>query len=187
MVAAIAVGLPVAQQPPHRSRRADYSHRALHKYSLPQGFSCHYRHRTLDRLVSPYLIRSTQAAGAAKLFTRPQSASMVLRYPLAASLVGVFLALQSLELLFPVGAGPDCPPSCLDHCPARLLASAPGDRLVPMFLPALVHSRSHQADRGSSMTSKPVAFLMADLGVTKTHSRPHVFNDNPYSEAQFKM
>ncbi len=42
------------------------------------------------------------------------------------------------------------------------------------------------ADRGSSMTSKPVAFLMADLGVTKTHSRPHVSNDNPYSEAQFK-
>jgi putative transposase len=42
------------------------------------------------------------------------------------------------------------------------------------------------ADRGSSMTSKSVAFLLADLGVTKTHSRPHVSNDNPYSEAQFK-
>jgi putative transposase len=42
------------------------------------------------------------------------------------------------------------------------------------------------ADRGSSMTSKPVAFLLADLGVIKTHSRPHVSNDNPYSEAQFK-
>jgi len=42
------------------------------------------------------------------------------------------------------------------------------------------------ADRGSSMTSKPVAFLMADLGVTKTHSRPYVSDDNPYSEAQFK-
>jgi putative transposase len=42
------------------------------------------------------------------------------------------------------------------------------------------------ADRGSSMTSKPVALLMADLGITKTHSRPHVSNDNPYSEAQFK-
>ena len=41
------------------------------------------------------------------------------------------------------------------------------------------------ADRGSSMTSKPVALLMADLGVTKTHSRPHVSNDNPFSEAQF--
>ena len=42
------------------------------------------------------------------------------------------------------------------------------------------------ADRGSSMISKPVAFLLADLGVTKTHSRPHVSNDNPFSEAQFK-
>jgi putative transposase len=42
------------------------------------------------------------------------------------------------------------------------------------------------ADRGSSMISKPVAFLLADLGVTKTHSRPHVSNDNPYSEAHFK-
>jgi putative transposase len=42
------------------------------------------------------------------------------------------------------------------------------------------------ADRGSSMTSKPVALLLADLGVTKTHSRPHVSDDNPYSESQFR-
>jgi putative transposase len=42
------------------------------------------------------------------------------------------------------------------------------------------------ADRGSSMTSKPVAFLCADLGITKTHSRPHVSDDNPFSESQFK-
>ena len=42
------------------------------------------------------------------------------------------------------------------------------------------------ADRGSSMTSKPVAFLLADLGVTKTHNRPYTSSDNPYSEAQFK-
>jgi len=42
------------------------------------------------------------------------------------------------------------------------------------------------ADRGSSMTSKLVALLLADLGVTKTHSRPSVSNDNPFSEAQFK-
>jgi len=45
----------------------------------------------------------------------------------------------------------------------------------------IVHS-----DRGPSMSSKPVALLLADLGVTKTHSRPHVSNDNPYSESQFK-
>ncbi len=42
------------------------------------------------------------------------------------------------------------------------------------------------ADRGPAMTSKPVALLLADLGVTKTHARPHVSNDNPFSEAQFK-
>jgi putative transposase len=42
------------------------------------------------------------------------------------------------------------------------------------------------ADRGSSMKSKAVALMLADLGVTKTHSRPHVSNDNPFSEAQFK-
>jgi putative transposase len=42
------------------------------------------------------------------------------------------------------------------------------------------------ADRGSSMKSKVVAHLLSDLGITKTHSRPHVNNDNPYSESQFK-
>lgn len=42
------------------------------------------------------------------------------------------------------------------------------------------------ADRGTSMKSKGVAFLLADLGVTKTHSRPHVSDDNPYSESNFK-
>jgi putative transposase len=36
------------------------------------------------------------------------------------------------------------------------------------------------------MTSKPVALMLADLGVTKSHSRPHVSNDNPFSESQFK-
>ncbi len=42
------------------------------------------------------------------------------------------------------------------------------------------------ADRGTSMRSKPVALLLADLAVTQSHSRPHVSDDNPYSEAQFK-
>ena len=42
------------------------------------------------------------------------------------------------------------------------------------------------ADRGSSMKSKCVAMLLSDLGVTKTHSRPRVSNDNPFSESQFK-
>ena len=42
------------------------------------------------------------------------------------------------------------------------------------------------ADRGSPMKSHGVALLLGSLGITKTHSRPHVSNDNPYSEAQFK-
>jgi putative transposase len=42
------------------------------------------------------------------------------------------------------------------------------------------------ADRGASMRSKPVASLLVDLEVTKSHSRPHVSDDNPYSESQFK-
>ena len=41
-------------------------------------------------------------------------------------------------------------------------------------------------DRGSSMTSKPVAFLLSDLGITRSHTRPFVNNDNPYSEAHVK-
>ena len=43
------------------------------------------------------------------------------------------------------------------------------------------------ADRGTSMRSKPVAALLVDLQVTKTHSRPHVSDDNPYSESQFRL
>jgi len=42
------------------------------------------------------------------------------------------------------------------------------------------------ADRGAAMLSKSVALLLADLGIGKTHSRPHVSNDNPFSESQFK-
>ena len=51
-----------------------------------------------------------------------------------------------------------------------------------------VHGVPHvvHADRGTSMTSKTVAALLADLEVTRSHSRPHVSNDNPYSEAWFK-
>jgi putative transposase len=45
---------------------------------------------------------------------------------------------------------------------------------------------SLHADRGSAMTSKQVAQLLVDLGVARTHSRPRVSNDNPYSEANFK-
>lgn len=50
-------------------------------------------------------------------------------------------------------------------------------------------SKNHltlHSDRGSSMTSKPVALMLSDLGITKSHSRPRVSNDNPFSESQFK-
>ncbi|MEV6498936.1 DDE-type integrase/transposase/recombinase [Streptomyces prunicolor] len=49
------------------------------------------------------------------------------------------------------------------------------------IVPETVH-----ADRNTSMTSKKVSPLLVDLGVTRSHSRPKVSNDNPYSEAQFK-
>ena len=42
------------------------------------------------------------------------------------------------------------------------------------------------SDRGGPMTARSLALLLSDLGVTKSHSRPHVPDDNPYSEAQFK-
>jgi len=45
---------------------------------------------------------------------------------------------------------------------------------------------SLHADRGSAMRSKPVALLLADLSVTKTHPRPYTSNFNPYSESQFR-
>ncbi len=48
-------------------------------------------------------------------------------------------------------------------------------------IPQVVH-----ADRGTSMTSKTIAALLSDLNVTRSHSRPKVSNDNPYSEAWFK-
>jgi len=68
------------------------------------------------------------------------------------------------------------------------------DSLVAKDLIAQVCEQQHitpgqltvHADRGSSMTSKPVAFLLSDLGVLKTHNRPYTSTDNPYSEAHFK-
>src|SRR5258708_28641979 len=64
--------------------------------------------------------------------------------------------------------------------------------LAKEFIDAAVTSNggiapvSIHADRGTSMTSKPVAVLLSDLHIGQSHSRPHVSNDNPFSEAQFK-
>jgi len=78
------------------------------------------------------------------------------------------------------------------YVPGWLLAhhesGALADRLISETVAqeGITSGLTIHADRGSSMTSKPVALLMADLGITKSHSRPHVSNDNPFSEAQFK-
>ena len=72
---------------------------------------------------------------------------------------------------------------------ARLESATLANRLIEescVKQDILPNQLTLHADRGSSMTSKPVALLLADLGLTKSHSRPHVSNDNPYSEAQFK-
>ena len=62
-----------------------------------------------------------------------------------------------------------------------LAAALIADAISEHGAPGALH-----ADRGTSMTSKPVAQLLLDLGVARSHSRPHVSNDNPYSEAAFK-
>ena len=77
------------------------------------------------------------------------------------------------------------------YAPGWLVAPGESAELAEAFIantiarvgvaPGIVH-----ADRGSSMTSKPVAQLLVDLGIVRSHSRPHVSDDNPYSEAQFK-
>ena len=79
------------------------------------------------------------------------------------------------------------------YVPGWLLAHRESSELAERLLGETIHKQNimaHQltihADRGTSMASKPVALLLADLGVIKSHSRPHCSNDNPYSEAQFK-
>ena len=74
-----------------------------------------------------------------------------------------------------------------------LVAPRESARLALELIAEAIHTNkvpdgqlSLHADRGSSMTSKTVSQLLADLGVLQSHSRPHVSNDNPYSEAQFK-
>src|SRR3546814_18707407 len=67
---------------------------------------------------------------------------------------------------------------------ARLAEELIADAIYEQQVPA--GQLSLHADRGSSMTSKTVSQLLADLGVEQSHSRPHVSNDTPFSEAQFK-
>jgi putative transposase len=77
------------------------------------------------------------------------------------------------------------------YTPGWLVANAEDAVVAKDFLDAaigrnLVAPQTIHADRGGSMTSKPVSDLMIGLGVSRSHSRPRTSNDNPYSEAQFK-
>jgi len=79
------------------------------------------------------------------------------------------------------------------YVPGWMLARAEDHRLAKALLGETVERQGIErdqltvhSDRGGPMIAKPVAHLLADLGVTKSHSRPHVSNDNPYSESQFK-
>src|ERR1700677_296515 len=89
----------------------------------------------------------------------------------------LFRCVRDDRHLFPL------PRRCSRPCP-RVRCSGKGTDgadLVGAWRPQVVH-----ADRGTSMTSKTVAALLADLEVTRSHSRPRVSNDNPYSESLFK-
>ena len=79
------------------------------------------------------------------------------------------------------------------YVPAWLVAPSESAALAEALITTAIASQgigagqlTIHADRGSSMTSKTVTQLLADLGVLQSHSRPHQSNDNPYSEAQFK-
>jgi hypothetical protein len=77
------------------------------------------------------------------------------------------------------------------YVPGFLVAPTETGELAKEFIAATIAAagvapRVVHADRDTSMTSKPVALLLADLGVVRSHSRPKVSNDNPYSEAAFK-
>jgi putative transposase len=77
------------------------------------------------------------------------------------------------------------------YVPGWLVAPTETGELAKAFINATIATagmtpRVVHADRGTSMTSTPVALLLADLGVARSHSRPKVSNDNPFSEAPFK-
>ena len=79
------------------------------------------------------------------------------------------------------------------HVVGWLLAEREGADLAEQLIAHTVARHDVQAgmltlhaDRGAAMRSKPVAALLVDLDITKSHSRPHVSDDNPYSESQFK-
>jgi putative transposase len=80
------------------------------------------------------------------------------------------------------------------YVPGWMLAHAENAHLAEALLEETIEKQgvgrgelTIHSDRGSPMIAKPVAHLLADLGVTKSHSRPHCSNDNPYSESNFRI
>ena len=79
------------------------------------------------------------------------------------------------------------------YCPGWMVVDQEDGQVAKAWLKEVTASQNItpgtltiHADRGSTMTSKPVVVLLANLKIGRTHSRPHVSNDNPYSEAGFK-
>ena len=95
--------------------------------------------------------------------------------------VDLLLPLHDHRHLQPLRAGLDAGPGRAGRAWPRHSSSRPSTSRASDRDQLTIH-----ADRGSPMIAKPVAHLLADLGVTKSHSRPHVSNDNPYSESQFR-
>jgi putative transposase len=71
-----------------------------------------------------------------------------------------------------------------EHERAQIAEAMIQDALLRQNIPA--GTLTLHADRGSAMTSTTVSELLIDLGVTRSHSRPHTSNDNPFSESHFK-
>src|SRR6202158_2803144 len=73
-----------------------------------------------------------------------------------------------------------------DRSPAAVYATLLDEGRYHCSIRTMYRLLKGHAAPGTAIRAKPVAFLLADLGVTKTHSRPHVSDDNPYSESQFR-
>ena len=173
----------------HEARFIDRSVPYIHATLLDEG-SYHCSMSTMYRIlhsVGEVGERRDQATRPAhvkpELCATASAPSFRLGYHQAArsAEVDLLLPLRRHRHLQPVHRG-------LDGCrPREFRAGAHAARRDDLPNRAWIRSKlTMHADRGSSMTSKPVAFMLADLGVTKSHSRPHVCDDNPHIESFFK-
>jgi putative transposase len=141
----------------------------------PRALTQLERARVLEHLNSPRFVDCSPAQVWATLLDEgTYLASERTMYRLLASEHGAGVRDRRDQLTHPPYARPE------------LLASGPNELHTWDITKLKGPQLTVHADRGSSMTSKPVAFLLADLGVLKSHSRPYTSTDNPYSEAAFK-